>query len=49
LRDEVAGLEARVSVLESLSPPITMNVSPVGVPYDVDRAMQIDASAMPVR
>lgn len=48
LREEVSGLEARVSVLESLSPPITMNVSPVGVPYDIDWAMLMEAATMPL-
>lgn len=45
LRQQVASLQQRVTMLEMLPSLITMNspASPVGVPFDVDRAMQMQA------
>ena len=49
LRRTVTLLEQRVATLEMNQPLTTMmDVSDVGVPFDVDHGMQIDSFATPV-
>lgn len=46
LRQQVASLEQRVTMLETLPTLLTATppASPGGFPFDVDRAMQMDAT-----
>ncbi|MEQ8848123.1 hypothetical protein [Botrimarina sp.] len=49
LRQEVTHLERRVATLEAAQPlTVSLDVSNVGVPGDVDRAMLLDAATGPV-